>query len=171
MIYALNNNRNNNNNIAFFGYRLCIQPAKKLEKRLLAPIQPSPLPFFASILGFQCGHGSNRPLFRSSCPPHGLLKSFLLLGFVVWILRKLFFWGGLPIKPVDDAQESACAEGRKGIGNGDMHGESFVQKENKSSRKRTRKLKKESKAKQKWAKQKKKQTNKQTNKHCFGFQG
>jgi hypothetical protein len=33
-----------------------------------------------------------------------LLQSFfLLLGFVVWILRKHFFWGGLPIKPVNDA--------------------------------------------------------------------
>jgi hypothetical protein len=80
MILALLKINNNNNNIAFLW--------------LQAPIQTSPLSFFASILGVQCAHGSNRPLFRSSAlhaPAHGLLPSFLLLGFVVWILQKLLF--------------------------------------------------------------------------------
>jgi hypothetical protein len=62
---------------------------------------------FHSLLPFWAFNAVTEATDRSSAlhapPPHGLLQSFLLLGFVVWILRKLLFFWGLRIKPVDDA--------------------------------------------------------------------
>jgi len=64
--------------------------------------------FSTSILCFHFGLSMRSrkqptalPLFMP--PSHGLLQSFLLLGFVVWIFAEAFFVWGLPIKPVDDA--------------------------------------------------------------------
>jgi hypothetical protein len=50
---------------------------------------------FHSLLPFWAFNALTEATDRSSAlhaPTHGLPQSFLSLGFVVWILRKLFFW-------------------------------------------------------------------------------